>query len=234
MRLKQARLDRLLARPGFAFHQADIADRAAMAEITQAVPDLTGIVHLAAQAGVRHSMRDPYAYVTANVMGHVTVLEAARQLPRLRHLVYASSSSVYGLNDELPFSETDRVDTPASLYAATKRADELISHSYAHLYGMRLTGLRFFTVYGPWGRPDMAYYAFAQAIMRGEPITLYDGGHLPAGFHLHRRCGGRSAGRIGPPRSARSASSAERGQRSQRVCAALGGVAGKLHWVARQ
>ena len=127
-------------------------------------------------------MVDPYAYVSANVMGHVTVLEAARRLPRLEHLVYASSSSVYGGNTKLPFAETDPVDTPVSLYAATKRADELISHSYWHLYGMPLTGLRFFTVYGPWGRPDMAYYSFAEAIMDGTPITLYDGGRLQRDF----------------------------------------------------
>ena len=182
VRLKQARLDRLLARSGFTFHHADISDRDAAAGVLGAQPAVTRVVHLAAQAGVRHSMRDPYAYVTANVMGQVAVLEAARQLPGLEHLVYASSSSVYGLNSKLPFAESDPVDTPASLYAATKRADELISHSYAHLYGMRLTGLRFFTVYGPWGRPDMAYYAFARAIMRGEPITLYDEGRLRRDF----------------------------------------------------
>jgi UDP-glucuronate 4-epimerase len=139
-------------------------------------------VHLAAQAGVRYSMIDPYAYVSSNVMGHVVVLEAARRLPALRHLVYASSSSVYGANSALPFTETDRVDTPLSVYAATKRADELLSHAYGHLYGLKQTGLRFFTVYGPWGRPDMAYYSFARAIVAGEPITLYDGGALKRDF----------------------------------------------------
>jgi UDP-glucuronate 4-epimerase len=125
---------------------------------------------------------DPYAYVQANVMGHLVVLEAARRLAGLRHLVYASTSSVYGLNEDLPFRETDRVDTPASLYAATKRADELISHAYAHLFGLPQTGLRFFTVYGPWGRPDMAYFSFAEAIMAGTPITLYDEGRLKRDF----------------------------------------------------
>ena len=115
-------------------------------------------------------------------MGHLVVLEAARLLPKLRHVVYASSSSVYGANTRLPFSETDRVDTPVSIYAATKRADELMSHAYAHLHGLPQTGLRFFTVYGPWGRPDMAYYSFANAIMAGEPITLYDGGTLRRDF----------------------------------------------------
>jgi UDP-glucuronate 4-epimerase len=131
---------------------------------------------------VRHSLVDPYAYVQANVMGHLVVLEAARRLPGLRHLVYASTSSVYGLNETLPFRETDRVDTPTSLYAATKRADELMSHAYAHLFALPQTGLRFFTVYGPWGRPDMAYFSFARAILAGEPITLYDGGRLRRDF----------------------------------------------------
>jgi len=139
-------------------------------------------VHLAAQAGVRHSLVDPYSYVQSNVMGHLVVLEAARRLTGLRHLVYASTSSVYGANTAMPFRETDRVDTPMSLYAATKRADELMSHAYAHLFGLPQTGLRFFTVYGPWGRPDMAYYSFARAIVAGEPITLYDDGRLRRDF----------------------------------------------------
>jgi UDP-glucuronate 4-epimerase len=176
VRLKRARLELLANRPGFEFHAADVADREAMAALAAAHPDITAIVHLAAQAGVRHSLVDPYAYVTANVMGHLVVLETARRLPRLRHLVYASSSSVYGGNQQLPFAETDRVDTPLSLYAATKRADELMSHCYGHLHGLPQTGLRFFTVYGPWGRPDMAYFAFARAILAGEPITVYDEG----------------------------------------------------------
>jgi UDP-glucuronate 4-epimerase len=145
-------------------------------------PDIDGIAHLAAQAGVRHSLVDPYSYVQSNVMGHLVILEAARRLPGLKHLVYASTSSVYGANTELPFRETDRVDTPMSLYAATKRADELMSYAYAHLFALPQTGLRFFTVYGPWGRPDMAYYSFARAIMAGEPITLYDGGRLKRDF----------------------------------------------------
>jgi UDP-glucuronate 4-epimerase len=127
-------------------------------------------------------MVDPYAYVAANVMGHVVMLEAARRLPKLRHFVYASSSSVYGGNVSLPFSEADRVDTPQSVYAATKRADELLSYAYGHLYHIPQTGLRFFTVYGPWGRPDMAYYSFARAIVAGEPITLYDCGALRRDF----------------------------------------------------
>ncbi len=176
VRLKQARLALLASRPGFEFHAADIADRAALAALAAAHPGISAIVHLAAQAGVRHSLVDPYAYVTANVMGHLVVLETARRLLRLRHLVYASSSSVYGANRQLPFAETDRVDTPLSLYAATKRADELMSHCYAHLHGLPQTGLRFFTVYGPWGRPDMAYFIFARAILAGEPITVFDEG----------------------------------------------------------
>jgi UDP-glucuronate 4-epimerase len=182
VRLKQARLDRLSARPGFGFRRADISDPAAVEAVCAAHPDVTGIVHLAAQAGVRHSLIDPYAYVQSNVMGHLVVLEAARRLKGLRHLVYASTSSVYGGNTELPFRETDRVDAPLSLYAATKRADELMAHAYAHLFGLPQTGLRFFTVYGPWGRPDMAYYSFARAIASGEPITLFDGGTLKRDF----------------------------------------------------
>jgi UDP-glucuronate 4-epimerase len=182
VRLKQARLDRLEPQPGFAFHRIDIADRAAMESLAAAHADIAVIVHLAAQAGVRHSLVDPHAYVHTNVMGHLVVLEVARRLPTLRHLVYASSSSVYGANQVLPFRESDRVDTPLSLYAATKLADELMGHAYAHLFGIRQTGLRFFTVYGPWGRPDMAYYSFARAIVAGEPITLYDDGRLKRDF----------------------------------------------------
>ncbi|WP_428484829.1 NAD-dependent epimerase/dehydratase family protein [Rhodopila sp.] len=182
VRLKQARLDRLKPRTAFAFHRVDVADKDAVGRLVIDHGDLDGIIHLAAQAGVRHSLVDPYTYVQANVMGHLVVLEAARRLPGLRHLVYASTSSVYGANTSLPFRETDRVDTPVSLYAATKRADELISHAYAHLFGLPQTGLRFFTVYGPWGRPDMAYFSFARAIMLGEPITLYDDGRLRRDF----------------------------------------------------
>ncbi len=182
VRLKQARLALLDGQPGFRFHAIDIAERDAMLDLVADNPGITRIVHLAAQAGVRHSLVDPYAYVRANVMGHLVVQEAARRLDGLRHLVYASSSSVYGANATLPFAETDRVDTPLSMYAATKRADELMSHAYGHLFGLPQTGLRFFTVYGPWGRPDMAYYAFAHAIAAGEPVTAYDGGGLKRDF----------------------------------------------------
>jgi len=182
VRLKQARLARLAGCDGFAFVHADLADRAAMAALAAAHPQITRIVHLAAQAGVRHSLEDPYAYVSSNVLGHLAVLELARHLGRLDHLVYASSSSVYGANQTLPFAETDRVDTPLSLYAATKRADELMGYAYGHLFGLKQTGLRFFTVYGPWGRPDMAYWLFARAILAGEPITVFDGGTLRRDF----------------------------------------------------
>ncbi len=180
--LKEARLDRLATRTGFQFQRLDVADRTAMEVLAVAHPDIRVIVHLAAQAGVRHSLQDPHAYVHSNVMGQLVVMEIARRLPALRHLVYASTSSVYGANRELPFRESDRVDTPLSLYAATKRADELMGHAYAHLFGLPQTGLRFFTVYGPWGRPDMAYYSFARAIAAGEPITLYDEGRLKRDF----------------------------------------------------
>ena len=182
--LKQARLHRLTAEHArnLRVERLDITDRDGLAALLADEPDIRGIVHLAAQAGVRHSLVDPYAYVSANVLGHVTLLEAARRLRRLEHLVFASSSSVYGLNESLPFRETDRVDTPSSLYAATKRSGELVSHAYGHLFGMRQTGLRFFTVYGPWGRPDMAYYAFARSIVDGSTITLYEGDGLARDF----------------------------------------------------
>lgn len=178
--LKRARLG--LLGGAFRFVEADVSDRGAMAALVEGEPSIERVVHLAAQAGVRHSMVDPYAYVTANVMGHVVLLEAVRRLPVLRHFVFASSSSVYGLEAALPFSEGARADTPTSLYAATKRADELISHAYGHLYGIAQTGLRFFTVYGPWGRPDMAVYMFARAIVEGRAVTLYEGGRLQRDF----------------------------------------------------
>jgi len=182
VRLKQARLAQLEGRQGFTFHRADLADREAVGGILAAHREIRAIVHLAAQAGVRYSMQDPWSYVSSNLMGHLVILEAARHMSHCQHLVYASSSSVYGANRKLPFSEADRVDTPLSLYAATKRADELMSHAYSHLYGIPQTGLRFFTVYGPWGRPDMAYFSFARAITLGEPITVYDGGALRRDF----------------------------------------------------
>jgi UDP-glucuronate 4-epimerase len=178
VRLKQARLDALKATPGFTFVQADISDRGAMLGLAESHPDVTGIIHLAAQAGVRHSLTDPYVYVTSNVMGQVVMLELARKLTGLNHFVYASSSSVYGGNTKMPFSVDDAVEKPNSLYAATKRSDELIGYTYAHLYGIPATGLRFFTVYGPWGRPDMAAFIFTRAILAGEPIRVFNHGEM--------------------------------------------------------
>lgn len=176
--LKKARLAQLAALPGFIFRRMDIADPGAMLALAGEFPGVTHIVHLAAQAGVRYSLQNPYAYVSSNVMGQVVMLELARKFSALRHMVYASSSSVYGGNVKLPFSESDPVETPVSLYAATKRADELIGHTYTHLYGLKLTGLRFFTVYGPWGRPDMAPMLFASAITAGKPIRVFNGGNM--------------------------------------------------------
>ena len=176
--LKEARLANLTPNRGFSFHRIDISDRDRMLKLAADFPGITGIIHLAAQAGVRYSLVNPYAYVTSNVMGQVVVLEMARALPQLKHLVYASSSSVYGANTKTPFTVGDAVDHPNSLYAATKRADELFGYVYAHLYGIPSTGLRFFTVYGPWGRPDMAPILFAKAISAGDPIKVFNGGEM--------------------------------------------------------
>jgi len=176
--LKEARLARLQAQAGFAFRKLDLADREGMLALAGEYPDIGRVVHLGAQAGVRYSLVDPYAYVASNLMGQVVVLELARTLKGLEHLVYASSSSVYGGNTKLPFAVGDAVETPQSLYAATKRADELIAHAYAYLYGLKLTGLRFFTVYGPWGRPDMAPMIFAKAILAGDPIAVFNRGQM--------------------------------------------------------
>ena len=180
--LKEARLAALKSKNEFVFERADLADRAQIEALVERHPDITGVVHLAAQAGVRHSLVDPYVYVRTNVEGHVVVLEACRRLERLEHLVYASSSSVYGLNARLPFSTRDRVDAPASLYGATKKSMEAISHAYGHLFGMPLTGLRFFTVYGPWGRPDMAAFIFTRKILAGEPIPVFNHGDMRRDF----------------------------------------------------
>lgn len=180
--LKEARLERLRAQAGFQFLRGDIADHGTIEALAAHGKEVVAIVHLAAQAGVRHSLKDPYVYVTANVMGQVTMLELARSLPALRHFVYASSSSVYGGNTKQPYAVEDRVDRPISLYAATKRAGELIGHTYAHLYGIPATGLRFFTVYGPWGRPDMAAFIFAKAILEGRPIALFNQGRMERDF----------------------------------------------------
>jgi UDP-glucuronate 4-epimerase len=176
VRLKEARLGRLAKRPGFRFLKIDFSDREAM--LALAAEDLSHIVHLGAQPGVRYSLVNPFAYITANVMGHVVVLELARKLKNLKNVVYASSSSVYGGNAKMPFAVGDAVETPQSLYAATKRSDELISHTYAHLYGIPQVGLRFFTVYGPWGRPDMAPILFTKAMLAGEPIRVFNNGEM--------------------------------------------------------
>ena len=181
--LKKARLKRLEDREGdFSFHKLDISDREALPALCEANPDITGAVHLAAQAGVRYSLTNPFAYIEANSMGHLVVMEACRRLPNFQHLVYASSSSVYGGNTKMPFSVEDPVDNPVSLYAATKRSCELMSDCYAHLYRMPMTGLRFFTVYGPWGRPDMAAYLFTKAILEGKPIDVFNNGEMRRDF----------------------------------------------------
>ncbi len=176
--LKEARLARLQARKDFVFRRTDVSDRAAMLGLAAEFPDIAGIIHLAAQAGVRHSLVNPYVYVQSNVMGQVVMSELARACPKLRHFVYASSSSVYGGNTKMPFAVGDPVNEPNSLYAATKRADELIGYTYAHLYRLPSTGLRFFTVYGPWGRPDMALFIFTRAILAGEPIPVFNHGEM--------------------------------------------------------
>ena len=180
--LKEARRDRLQAQDGFEFHTADIGDRAAMKAIAKANPDIAGVVHLAAQAGVRYSLENPFAYTEANVTGHLVILEMCRHLENLKHLVYASSSSVYGGNTDLPFAIEDRVDTPVSLYAATKRSGELMAYCYSQLYRIPTTGLRFFTVYGRWGRPDMAAYIFTKAIFEGRPIPVFNNGDMQRDF----------------------------------------------------
>ena len=180
--LKEARVARLTAHPRFRLARMDVAEAAAFLELVQA-SGADAIVHLAAQAGVRYSLEAPFAYERANVAGHLSVLEACRHTPAVRHLVYASSSSVYGDRAaERGFREDDRVDAPASLYAATKRSCELMSASYASLFGLAQSGLRFFTVYGPWGRPDMAYFLFTRAILAGEAIPVFNGGRMRRDF----------------------------------------------------
>ena len=181
-KLKQARLTQLQQRFGnhFRFERIDFADADALKSFTDTI-EIDGIVHLGAQAGVRYSLQNPQAYVRSNLVGHCNMLELARHR-RARHMVYASSSSVYGSNKNLPFRVEDRVDHPLSLYAATKKADELLSESYASLYRLPLTGLRFFTVYGPWGRPDMAMWIFVKALYAGEPLPLFNGGEMRRDF----------------------------------------------------
>lgn len=180
--LKRARLARLQARSGFTLHEIDLADREAFAAFARGLKGVRRVVHLAAQAGVRYSLDHPFAYVDANLVGHMSILELCRHLDGFEHLVYASSSSVYGGNTKLPFSVDDRTDSPVSLYAATKKANEHMSYCYSHLYGMPQTGLRFFTVYGPWGRPDMALYIFTKAITEGRPIRVFNHGDMKRDF----------------------------------------------------
>ncbi|WP_225071747.1 NAD-dependent epimerase [Desulfuromonas sp. CSMB_57] len=178
--LKEARLRRLQEQPAFRFVRLDLADRSAMAELF-ASEKFDRVVNLAAQAGVRYSLQNPHAYVDSNLVGFLNVLEGCRH-NGVEHLVYASSSSVYGASTRMPFSVHDNVDHPVSLYAASKKANELMAHTYAHLYGLPVTGLRFFTVYGPWGRPDMALFLFTRAILEGRPIDVFNHGHMRRDF----------------------------------------------------
>lgn len=178
--LKLSRLALLQAKPAFNFVQGDLADRSLVASLF-AQEQFQRVIHLGAQAGVRYSLENPHAYADANLVGHLNILEGCRQ-QKIEHLLYASSSSVYGLNRKTPFSTDDSVDHPVSLYAATKKANELMSHSYAHLYGLPCTGLRFFTVYGPWGRPDMALFKFTKSILAGQPIDAYNFGEMKRDF----------------------------------------------------
>jgi UDP-glucuronate 4-epimerase len=180
--LKEARLAALTSQRGFRFERLDLAETEALLRFTKTHPDIDRVVHLAAQPGVRYSVDHPRAYITANLVAQLEVLEACRYLPKLKHLVFASSSSVYGGNTKLPFAIEDPVDQPQSLYAATKKSDELMSYCYAHLYGLPTTGLRFFTVYGPWGRPDMAPWLFTAAIIAGKPIKLFNHGKMRRDF----------------------------------------------------
>lgn len=178
--LKQSRLARLRALPQFSFEKTDIADAPAISALFSS-RRFDAVLHLAAQAGVRYSLENPMAYVSANVAGFLNILEGCRSAG-IAHLCYASSSSVYGANAEMPFRETDRVDSPVSLYAATKRADELMAHTYSRSFGLPCTGLRFFTAYGPWGRPDMALFIFTRAILEGRPIRVFNGGDMARDF----------------------------------------------------
>ncbi len=178
--LKDARLARLTPHPAFRFVKMDVADRAGMEQLF-ATEKFDRVIHLAAQAGVRYSLQNPHAYIDSNVVGFMNVLEGCRYA-KVQHLVYASSSSVYGGNTRMPFSERDSVDHPVSIYAATKKANELMAHTYSHLYGLPTTGLRFFTVYGPWGRPDMALFLFTKAILEGRPIDVFNHGKMKRDF----------------------------------------------------
>jgi UDP-glucuronate 4-epimerase len=178
--LKNARLAQLETFTNFSFRKIDMIDRKAMADLFYE-EKFDVVVNLAAQAGVRYSLKNPYSYIDSNIVGFINILEGCRNT-QVEHLVFASSSSVYGMNEKIPFSVRDNVDHPVSLYAATKKANELMAHTYAHLYGLPCTGLRFFTVYGPWGRPDMAYFSFTKAILEGTPIDVYNFGRMKRDF----------------------------------------------------
>jgi|TARA_R110002072_G_C7953702_1_gene533395 UDP-glucuronate 4-epimerase len=178
--LKVARLDRLKAQPAFRFIKADLKDRSGI-EALFAGTEFDAVINLAAQAGVRYSLENPHAYIESNIVGFTNLLECCRH-HKIKHLVYASSSSVYGMNGSMPFSVHDNVDHPMSLYAASKKANELMAHTYSHLYNIPTTGLRFFTVYGPWGRPDMALFLFTKAILAGEPIKVFNNGNMKRDF----------------------------------------------------
>ena len=178
--IKEARLSSLGEIEGWSFERRDLADRAGMEEVFAGY-DITRVIHLAAQAGVRYSIENPHSYVDSNLVGFINILEGCRH-GGVEHLTYASTSSVYGANTRMPFSVHDNVDHPVSLYAATKKANELMAHSYSHLYGLPVTGLRFFTVYGPWGRPDMALFQFTKAIIEGRPIDVYNHGRMRRDF----------------------------------------------------
>ena len=178
--LKESRLSRLTPHAGFKFVKLDVADRPGM-ESLFAAEKFDRVIHLAAQAGVRYSLQNPHAYIESNILGFTNVLEGCRH-HKVQHLVYASSSSVYGGNTKMPFSEHDSVDHPVSLYAATKKANELMAHTYSHLYRLPTTGLRFFTVYGPWGRPDMALFLFTKAILENKPIDVFNHGNMRRDF----------------------------------------------------
>ncbi len=180
VKLKEARLAQLSGRNGFTFHKLDLADRAGMERLFEAVRPQR-VIHLGAQAGVRYGMENPHAYIDTNIVGTLHVLEGCRH-HGVEHLVFASSSSVYGANTTMPFSVHQNVDHPLSIYAASKKANELMAHTYAHLYGLPVTGLRFFTVYGPWGRPDMALFKFTRQILAGEPIDVFNNGHHARDF----------------------------------------------------
>lgn len=180
--LKQARLDRLTPHKNFTFYKIDFSDQQAVFDLMEKHPEIEGIIHLGAQAGVRHSLVAPHDYVKANITGHLSMMEGARRLKNFKHFVYASSSSIYGANTKIPFSVKDMTDAPLAPYGASKKATELLSHSYAYLYNMPMTGLRFFTVYGPWGRPDMAAYLFTDAIENDRPITVYNNGDMRRDF----------------------------------------------------